>query len=128
MWVRLVLNDEDDIGGDAAGGLVALAWERDLGALLPAALDLDGQDLVLGARGPAVGVQATARDLHALGAAVKDLLERHAQFVMDRRVLLTPRLPVTRETVQIKTREGAKGVPGVHFHVLIISAVHLQSE
>lgn len=59
MRVRLVLDDEYDVGGDAAGGLVTLTWERDFGALLPAALDLDGQDLVLGARGAAVGVQAS---------------------------------------------------------------------
>lgn len=60
MWVRLVLDDEDDVGGDAAGGLVAFPRECDFSAFLPATLDLDGQDLVLGACGAAVRVQATA--------------------------------------------------------------------
>lgn len=60
VWVWLVLDDKHDVGGDAAGGFVALTWKRDLGAFLPATLDLDGQDLVLGACGAAVRVQATA--------------------------------------------------------------------
>lgn len=128
VWVWLVFDDEDNVGRDAARGLVTLTWEGNLGALLPATLDLDRQDLVLGAGSASVSIQATPRDFHALGAAVKDLLERDAQFVMNRRVLLAPRLPVPRETVQVETAKGAERVPGVHFHVLIVSAVHLESE
>lgn len=125
MWVWLVLDDKDDVGGDGAGRFVALPWEGDLGSFLPAAFDLDGQDLVLVARGPSVGVQAPPRDLHALGAAMKDFLQRDTQLVMDRRILLPPRRTLARKSVQIKTREGTEGVAGVHLHVLVIPAVHL---
>ncbi len=32
VGVRLIPNDEDDVGGDLVGGLVPLPLERDLGA------------------------------------------------------------------------------------------------
>ena len=43
--VRLVPDDEHNVGGDLVGRLVALALERDLGAALPARLHVDGEHL-----------------------------------------------------------------------------------
>ena len=45
MDVRLVPDDEHDVGGDLVGGLVPLPLERDLGPGLPARLHVDGQHL-----------------------------------------------------------------------------------
>ena len=139
MGVGLVLDDEHDVGGYGAGRLVALAGERDLGALLPAPLDLDGEDLVLVAQRAPVGVQPLAGDLHALGAAVEHLLQGDPQLVVDGRVLLTPLCPtpplllllllaphahvaLTREAVDVEAGEGAEGVAAVHLHVVVVAA------
>ena len=43
--VRLVPDDEHNVGGDLVGRLVALSLERDLGAALPARLHVDGEHL-----------------------------------------------------------------------------------
>ena len=45
VLVRLVSDDEHDVGGDLVGGLVTLALERDLSPGLPARLDVDCQHL-----------------------------------------------------------------------------------
>lgn len=45
VGMGLVLDDEDDVGGDGVVRLVALLGERDLRPALPARLDLDAQHL-----------------------------------------------------------------------------------
>lgn len=84
--VRLLLHDEDDVGGDAARDLVTLLGEGDLGARLPARLHVDAHHLVLLAPG-AGRIQHLARDLHLLRAALVQLLEREPELVFDRGVL-----------------------------------------
>ena len=134
MRVRLVLDDEHDVGRYRVGRLVALAWERDLGALLPPALDLNGEDLVLVAHGPAVRVEPLAGDLHPLGAAMEDLLQGDPQLVVDGRVLLAALLlmlllllaahahvSLTGEAVDVEAGEGAEGVAAVHLHVVVVA-------
>lgn len=122
--VWFVLDDEDDVSRDGAERLVALPGERDLGSLFPATLDLDGEDLVLCAHGAAVGVQPLAGDLHALGAAMEDLLQGDAQLVVDGGVLLAvgwpgATVPLAGEAVQAEAAEGSKGLT-VHLHVLVV--------
>jgi len=141
VWVRLVLDDEHDVGGYRVGRLVALAGEGDLGALLPAPLDLDGEDLVLVAHGPAVRVESLAGDLHPLGAAVEHLLQGDPQLVVDGWVLLAPLLlllllPLAAhpyvllagEPVDVEAGEGAEGIAAVHLHVVVAAPVGLAPE
>jgi len=73
--MRFVAEDEDDVGGDAAGVLVALFGEGDLGAALPSRLDVDRKHFVLGSSRFAVGVEDSARDLHLLRTTRCDILE-----------------------------------------------------
>lgn len=134
MRVWFVLDDENNVSRNGTGRLVSLSWECDLGSLFPAPLDLDGENLVLSAHGPAVWIQPFARYLHPLGAAVEDLLQGDPQFVDDGWVLLATLLPskagvaVTGESVQVEAGEGAKGVVSIHLHVIIISPVGFATE
>lgn len=84
--MRLVSDDEDDVGRDLALGLVALLLERHLRARLPARLHRDAHVLVLLLR-RSVRLQDAPRDFHLLHAASVDLLERHVQVVLNRRIL-----------------------------------------
>lgn len=122
MWVTLVLEHESDVGGDVVRRLVAFFGEGDFGALLPAPLDDDVEDLVFGAHAAAVRVEAAPRDAHALGAAVEDLLQRDAQLVHHRRVLhapppaegLCPLRPPTAAVVEaVEPVEGAEAAAEV---------------
>lgn len=129
MRVRFVLDDEDDVSGNGVGRLVAFPWECDLCPLLPASLDLNGEDLILRSHGPAVWVQPFAGDFHSLGAAVEDFFQGDPQFMHDGGVLLPTLLPakahvaVPREAVHVEAGEGAKGVVPIHIHVLVVSSV-----
>lgn len=134
MRVWLVLDDENNVGGNGVGRLVSLPREGDLGPFFPAPLDLNREDLVLSAHGPAVRIEPFAGDFHPLGAAVEDLLQGDPQFVDDGRVLLPallapePHMSIPGEAVQVKAGEGAEGVVSVHLHVLIVSAVGFTSK
>ena len=86
--VRLVLDDEHNVGGYVVGSLVALLLEGDARVRLPAALHRNRQYLLLEAGRVAVVVHDAARDLHLLDAAVVDFLEREHEVALDRRVLL----------------------------------------
>lgn len=76
-------------------GLIPLLWEGDLGPLLPPLLDDNVEDLVLCPHAPSVRVQPAAGDLHALRAAVEDLLQRDFQLVDHWRVLVLSTGPQT---------------------------------
>ena len=52
--MRLVADNEDDVGRDIVGSLITLLGEGDASALSPAALNCNGQDLVPNAGGVAV--------------------------------------------------------------------------
>ena len=54
VLVRLVADYEDNVGRDLVGGLVTLPLEGDLGAGLPAWLDVNGEHLLLLLSGPVV--------------------------------------------------------------------------
>lgn len=56
MRVWLVLDDEHNVGRNGVWRLVSLPWKRDLGSFLPSPLDLDREDLVLVAHGPAIWI------------------------------------------------------------------------
>lgn len=87
--VRLLPHDEHNVGGDASRDLVALLGEGDLGARLPAGPHVDAHHLVLlGAH--AAGADHLPADLHLLGAALVELLERKPQVVLHGRVLPLP--------------------------------------
>lgn len=131
MWVWLVLDDENNVSRNGIGRLVSLPRERDLGSLFPAPLDLNSENLILSAHGPAIWIKPFARDFHPLGAAVEDLLQGDPEFVDDGRVLLPallPDVPVPRESVQVEAGEGAEGVVSIHLHVLVIPAVGFSSK
>jgi len=85
--VRLVPDDEHNVGGNFSGRLVALLLEGDLGAGLPAGLDGYRQELLLLA-GTAVRLNDAPGDFHFLNTAVVDLLQRHIEIVFDGRILL----------------------------------------
>ena len=134
-----ILHHEHDVRGDVPGAFIPLPRKGDLRPLLPAALDVDGQDLVLAAHREAVRVQALAGDLHLLGAAREDLLQAHPQLVHHRRVLLplgpaspgSPRLGFERPREAARHSrhsphathpphaERGEGVVGVHVVVLV---------
>lgn len=69
------------VGGNVLRGLVPLLWESNLGPLLPALLDDNVEDLVLCPHATPVWIQPATSDLHTLGAAVKDLLQRDFQLM-----------------------------------------------
>lgn len=141
MWVAFVLENEGNVSRDVVRCLVAFFGEGDFGALLPATLNNDVEDLVLCAHAAAVRVESASRDAHALGAAVEDLLQRDAQLVHHRRVLHAPpaterlcplRPPTTAVVKAIEPIEGAETAaevaPGsewvvVHVHVDVVVMV-----
>lgn len=84
--MRLVPDDEHNVGGDFAGRLVALLLEGDFGAGLPAGLNGYLQDFVLFA-GTTIGLDDASGDFHFLNTAVVDLLERHIEIMLDGRIL-----------------------------------------
>lgn len=96
--VRLVAQDEHDVGGHSVGPLVPLALERDGRPGRPAGLHLHCEDLVAHRTRVSVFVHHAARDLHFLDAAEEHLFERDVQLLFDRRVLLL--LAATRETAE----------------------------
>lgn len=88
MGVSFVFKHKGYVGRNVLRRLVPLLWEGDLGSLLPAFLDDYVKDLVLCPHAPSIWIQPAAGDLHALGAAVEDLLQRDLQLVDHRGVLL----------------------------------------
>lgn len=126
MWVWLVFDDENNISRDRVRRLVSFPRESDFGSLFPPAFDLNRENLILRPHGPCVRIQPLPGDLHPLGAAVEDLLQRHPQFVDDGRVLFPPwrtYVAVPRESVHVEAGEGAESVVPVHVHVLVVPAV-----
>lgn len=96
--VRLITNNEDNVGGNLPSLLVALLLERDPRARFPARLHRYAHVLVLALRRP-VRLQHPLRDLHLLHAALVDLVQRHVHVVLDRRVL---RLLLLQRRVYVK--------------------------
>ena len=89
----LVFEHKDDVGRDVVRCGIALFGEGDLGAFLPATLDDNMQDLVLGAHSSPIRVEAPPCDLHAFSGAVVDFLQGHPQLMHHRWVLnLAPRV------------------------------------
>lgn len=85
--MRLVADQEHNVGRDFAMRLVALFLERDLRAGLPARLDGDTNVFVLFFR-RAVRLDDSSRDFHFFHTASVDLLECGVQIVLYGRVLL----------------------------------------
>merc|ERR1719188_1307358 len=85
--VRLVPDDEGDVGGDLAGHLVALLGERHPRARLPALLDVEGEHLVLLPETARRLVVHPPRDLHPLLGAARNVLQADLQLLLDGRVL-----------------------------------------
>ena len=81
VGMGLVPDDEDNVGGNLVGGLVALALEGDLGARLPARLDVDGQHFLLLLGRPVVA-DHPPRYLHPLSHPLNNtlLLETKLSF------------------------------------------------
>lgn len=88
MGVPSIFKHKGYVSRNVLGGLVPFLWEGDLGSFLPALLDDNVEDLVLCPHAPPIWVQSAAGDLHALGAAVEDLLQGDLQLVDYRRVLV----------------------------------------
>lgn len=127
MW--FILDDKNNVSRNGVWRLVSLSREGDLGPFFPASLNLNSEDFVLRAHGPAVGVQPFPRDFHPLCTTVEYLLQGDPQFMNDGRVLLPSLLPsqaavaVPGEAVQVKAGERAKRIVSIHLHVLVISPV-----
>merc|ERR1719188_1287595 len=85
--VRLVPDDEGDVGGDLAGHLVALLGERHPRARLPALLDVEGEHLVLLPEAARRLIVHPPRDLHPLLGAARNVLQADLQLLLDGRVL-----------------------------------------
>merc|ERR1719188_1102996 len=85
--VRLVPDDEGDVGGDLAGHLVALLGERHPRARLPALLDVEGEYLVLLPEAARRLIVHPPRDLHPLLGAARNVLQADLQLLLDGRVL-----------------------------------------
>lgn len=88
--VSFVFKHKGYVSRNVLGGLVPLLREGDLGPLFPALLDDDVENLVLCPHAPSIRVQPSPCDLHALGAAMEDLLQGDLQLVDHWRVLLLP--------------------------------------
>lgn len=127
----LVFEHKDDISRDVVRCGITLFGKGDLGAFLPAALDDNVQDLVLGAHSSPIRVETPPCDLHALGGAVVDLLQGHPQLMHHRWVLhLAPRVqwfwgsPWTpTQPIEAKAAKGAKWILiFIHIHVVWVKA------
>ena len=79
VLVRLVPDDEDDVGWDLVRRLVSLPLEGYLRSRLPARLDVDGEHLLLLLRRP-VRTHHPSRDLHPLCYTLKHKLVNVLQF------------------------------------------------
>lgn len=84
--VRFVPYDKDNIRGNFIPPLIAFPLECDLSPRLPPGLHVNRQHLILLLRRP-VRLQHIAADLHLLRTALRDILQRNVQIVLDRRVL-----------------------------------------
>ena len=118
LVVLLVPEDEGDVGRGAVGRLVPLPGEGDPGARLPALLHHHVQHLLFGPQAAAVGVEAAARDLDVLGAAVHHLLQGHQQVVHHLVALQTPLAPPQAgvvAAVHVAEGEAPEGVEEVVF-------------
>lgn len=131
VCMRLIFEHEDNVSRDVVRCGITLFGESDLGAFLPATLYDNVQDLVLCAYSSPVRIKAPSCDLHALGGAVVDLLQRHPQLMHHRRVLhLAPRVqwfwgsPWTpTQPIEAKAAKGTKWVfIFIHIHVIWVKA------
>lgn len=111
LVVLLVPENEGDVGGGAVGCLVAFPGEGDLGARPPAFLHHHVQHLLFCPQAAAVGVEATARDLNVLGAAVHHLVQGHQQLVHHLFALQPPLAPAQTAILAWDPAHVAEGEP-----------------